>query len=75
MILTSISNTKDEVIIKINKSDFSEEFVSNIIEKIKLEKLTNQSKLNDSHISMLNDEIKSFWNEQEANYYRNSNNE
>jgi tRNA U34 5-carboxymethylaminomethyl modifying GTPase MnmE/TrmE len=72
MISTSISNLKDEVIIKINKSDFSEEFVQNIIEKINLEKLTNKSKLTEAHIYSLKEDIKTFWNENEAQYYKSS---
>jgi ethanolamine utilization protein EutQ (cupin superfamily) len=72
MISTTISNLKDEVIIKINKSDFSEEFVQNIIEKINLEKLTNKSKLTEKHIYSLKDDIKTFWNENEAQYYKSS---
>ena len=70
MQFSTISNRDDEVIIKIKKNEFSGEFVSNIIERIKLESLVHKSSMSQSHINILEQEITSSWNDNEAIYYK-----
>jgi hypothetical protein len=59
--MIEIDNDKDTIILKFSKTDVSEEFYRDLIDRIQFESLVNKADFNEEFINLFSEDIKKEW--------------